>query len=60
MAIIFGFYFAWDNETVINEAKSSRWKDEDPISGAVAIYLNVFKLLLGLADLIRQLIIKAR
>lgn len=58
-ATIFGFYFAWDNETVINDAKCD-WVKEDPISGAVGIYMNVFKLILGFADLIRQLIIKAR
>lgn len=58
-ACLWGFYFAWENETVISGARVE-WSKEDYVSYAVSIYLNVFTLVLGLADLIRQLIIKAR
>jgi FtsH-binding integral membrane protein len=52
LAIIWGFYLVWENESVISGAKTE-WSREDPISGAVSVYMNIFALFLHFTNLIR-------
>ena len=59
IGIVVGFLFVWQNETVINKA-AIEWSKQDYVIGSVAIYLSVFAVLFSIADLIRQLVIKAR
>jgi hypothetical protein len=52
LAIIWGFYLVWENESVISGAKTE-WSREDPISGAVSVYMNIFALFLHFTNLLR-------
>ncbi|EAR84136.1 transmembrane protein, putative (macronuclear) [Tetrahymena thermophila SB210] len=56
LAILFGYYVIWENETVISGAKTE-WSREDPVVGSIAFFLNLFTLFLRLANMISKIAI---
>ena len=51
ITILFGFFIVWENETVVSGAKTE-WSREDSVVGAIAIYMNVFTLVLHVNSLV--------
>lgn len=57
--IVWGFYLIYDTQTNVSGSNYD-WAKDDPFSGAVLIYMDIFILLLRLCELVRQLIIRER
>jgi len=57
--IVWGFYLIYDTQTSVSGSNYD-WAKDDPYSGAVLIYIDIFILVLRLCELVRQLIIRER
>jgi FtsH-binding integral membrane protein len=51
LSILWGFYIVWENETVVGA--KNEWSREDYFSGAIAVYMYIFILILKLVELIK-------
>lgn len=57
--VLWGFFMIYDTQTNVSGMKYN-WDKDDPFSGAVLIYADIFILFLRLCELIRQVVIRER
>ena len=57
--IVWGCYLIYDTQTSVSGTNYD-WGKDDPYSGAVLIYIDIFILVLRLCELVRQLIVRER
>jgi len=56
---LWGFYLVWENETIVGSSSQSP-SQLDYVSGSYLVYVHIATLFLNAADMLRQLIVKAR